>query len=70
MQYQPGPTLKDIEKETILGAYKFHQQNSTVTAKVLGISPRTLYTRLVEYGLKGLKDPEGEVPLPVHSKKK
>lgn len=49
MTWQMGQTLADIEKETILQAFKFFQNNKTHTARSLGISIRTLDHKLDQY---------------------
>lgn len=47
--WSPGITLADIEKQVILKAFRFFRGNKTTTANALGISIRTLDTRLDEY---------------------
>lgn len=49
MSWQPGQTLEDVEKEVILLAIKFFQNNKTKTAGALGISIRTLDSKLSIY---------------------
>lgn len=49
MTWQPGVTLKDLEKEAIIKAYNFYQKNKTKTAGSLGIAIRTLDNKLKEY---------------------
>jgi len=56
--WQPGLTLEDIEKATILKAFRFYQGNKTKTANSLGIAIRTLDNRLAAYEGKVL--PHGE----------
>lgn len=47
--WSPGVTLVEVEKQVILKAYRFFRGNRTSTANALGISIRTLTTRLEEY---------------------
>lgn len=49
MQWQPGWTLDQVEKEVIYQALKFYQNNKVHTARALGISERTLYNKLEIY---------------------
>ena len=42
--------LRKIEKKIILEALKYYEGHRVRTAKSLGITTRTLYTKLVEYG--------------------
>jgi len=47
---RPGKTLKEVEREMILQALDQNSGNRTQTAKILGISRRTLQLKLKEYG--------------------
>lgn len=47
----PGRSLKDVEKEMILRTLEMAEGNRTHTAKILGISRRTLQLKLKEYGI-------------------
>ena len=48
----PEPkTLKDLERNAILGALDAHAGNRRLAAEQLGIGLRTLYARLKEYGV-------------------
>lgn len=44
-------TLAEVEKECIQQAISFHSGNKTQAAKSLGITIKTLYNKLHEYGL-------------------
>lgn len=56
MNWQPGRTLKDCEKDVILTAYRFFQFNKTATANALGIAVRTLDKKLSEYEAENHKN--------------
>jgi DNA-binding NtrC family response regulator len=45
------PQLADIEKDLILRALAFYKDDKEAAAKALGISRRTIYRRLKEYGM-------------------
>ena len=49
MNYQIGKTLAMIEKETILAALKFFDNNQTKTASALGITTKTIQNKLSIY---------------------
>lgn len=53
VQWQPGIKLVDVEKDTILKAFAFYHGNKRQTAVAVGISLRTLHTRLQEYVASG-----------------
>lgn len=57
--YSPGITLEQIEREAILAALRHFRGNRTATARALGISARTLTTRIKDY-----KDCGYDVPPP------
>jgi two-component system response regulator HydG/two-component system response regulator AtoC len=45
------PTIAEMERELILRALRLHGNDKEQAAKALGLSRRTLYRRLKEYGL-------------------
>lgn len=49
---KPGQSLDEVEKLLILKTLEANRGNRSRTAKVLGISTRTLRNKLAEYGLK------------------
>lgn len=58
-----GATLSDVERKYILRILEDSQGNKTKAAKVLGVTIKTLYNKLHEYGLfeqfqnqKGVKE--------------
>lgn len=50
--WQPGMTLADMEKMTILAALRFYRGNKTQTAEALGITSKTVYNKIEAYSLK------------------
>ena len=52
-----GATLAEVERQTILSTLRFCRENKRETARMLGISLKTLYTRLALY--KGLANAVG-----------
>jgi two-component system response regulator HydG len=44
-----GTPLKDIEKLVICDTLKFSKGDKNLTAKILGVAPRTIYRKLDEY---------------------
>lgn len=55
-----GITLKKVEEMTIISAYNYYKQNKTKTAKGLGVSTKTIYTKLLQYGYskEDLEEPD------------
>jgi len=49
----PLPTLADLERELITRALERYPRNKEDAARAIGLSPRTMYRRLKEYGLDG-----------------
>jgi DNA-binding NtrC family response regulator len=45
------PSLDELERETILRALAQHDGNRTKVARLLGINRRTLYRKLLRYGV-------------------
>jgi two-component system response regulator AtoC len=54
------PTLAEVERRHILAVLAAEQHNRQRTAEVLGIARRTLYRRLLDYGLAPDAEPEGD----------
>ena len=54
---QVGATLAEIERQTILSTLRFCRENKREAARILGISLKTLYTRLALY--RGLENATG-----------
>ncbi|MCX7984967.1 MAG: sigma-54 dependent transcriptional regulator [Bacteroidetes bacterium] len=50
--YSPLLSLKELEKAHIERVLKYHRWNRTRTAKSLGITERTLYTKIKEYKIR------------------
>ena len=53
-----GATLAEVERQCILSTLSYCRENKRETAKILGMSLKTLYTRLALY--KGLRHSSGE----------
>lgn len=49
VNWVPGITLEEMEKQCILAAFRFYRGNKTTTAQVLGIAIRTLDNKLEKY---------------------
>lgn len=49
VNWVPGITLEEMEKQCILAAFRFYRGNKTQTAGVLGIAIRTLENKLEKY---------------------
>lgn len=49
VNWVPGITLEEMEKQCILAAFRFYRGNKTQTAQVLGIAIRTLDNKLEKY---------------------
>lgn len=49
INWQPGVTLEEMEKEVIMKALQFFHGNKTHTANALGISIRTIQNKLSQY---------------------
>lgn len=47
--WTPGVKISELERSAIISAYKFYNQNKTATAASLGISIRTLDSKLEKY---------------------
>ncbi|MEP7085431.1 MAG: helix-turn-helix domain-containing protein, partial [Betaproteobacteria bacterium] len=58
MTLSVGVTLAEVERQVILSTLKFCRENKRETATMLGLSLKTLYTRLALY--KGLSHSTGE----------
>lgn len=60
--WSPGVTLEQIEEMVILKAYSHYHQNKVLTASALGISERTLHTKIKLYEDKqaAFKEAEAE----------
>lgn len=49
-EYDPGLTIHEIEKRHILGALKFFNGDKIKTSNAIGITIKSLYNKLHEYG--------------------
>ena len=48
--------IEDLKKQAVIDALKRHKGKRKEAAEELGISDRTLYRKIIEYGLKNAKD--------------
>lgn len=60
INWTPGVTLDDIEKQVIVKAFRFYRGNKTQCSNALGISIRTLDTKLERYESDGKADRDRE----------
>lgn len=56
-QWQPGISLEEIERNTIISALKFYQGNRTHAAGALKIALRTLTNKITKYREQGFTVP-------------
>jgi DNA-binding NtrC family response regulator len=52
INWYPGVTLRELEKEAIQKALQFYRWNKTATAQSLGISVRTIDNKIAKYEIK------------------
>lgn len=58
--WQPGRTLEEVEKDVIVAALRFYQNNKVHTARALGICYKTLNNKLEVYnGTTKIPGPDG-----------
>ena len=58
VNWVPGITLEEMEKQCILAAYKFYRGNKTQTSIALGIAIRTLDHKLERYEADRVRESE------------
>lgn len=51
LSYDPSLTLSDIQKAYVLRSLQYFEGNKTKVAKALGVTIKTLYNKLHEYGI-------------------
>ena len=51
IRFQAGTSLPEIEKESIIKTMKKVRGNKAKAAELLGISRRSLYNKIAEYGI-------------------
>lgn len=54
--WSPGVKLEDIEKQVILKAFRYFGNNKTATAISLGITTKTLNSKLDRYALEATRE--------------
>jgi len=57
-----GSPLGDIERDLVLETLAYCHGNRTVSARLLGVSVRTLRNKITEYSAEGLSVPRHENP--------
>lgn len=62
IHFRVGSTMEQLEKAAIDATLRHTAQDKQLTAKLLGISLRTLYRRLEERDARAMRDGLGEVP--------
>lgn len=68
VHWQVGITLEEVEKQVILAALQYFQQNRTKAADALGISTRTIQNKLNQYnGVKEEPETISDEPKTVYS---
>jgi hypothetical protein len=60
--WSPGVTLENVEKKIILRALAFYQNNREETARSLGISRRTIDSRISDYNKTAITAPPESQP--------
>lgn len=53
--WQPGITLEEVERNTILTALRFYQGNRTKTSDALKMAVRTLQNKITKYEAEGYR---------------
>lgn len=51
-EWKPGMSMEELEKRAILRTLEYFAGNKVHAARALGISERSLRTRLIRYGLQ------------------
>lgn len=59
MEWSPGMSLEEAERQVIIAALRYHGGNRTHTAQSLKVAVRTVTNKLVKY-----KEQGHEVPAP------
>jgi len=57
-----GPTLRDMETDLIINTLKRCHGNKTLAAKILGISRKGLYEKMMRLGIRNTMDSGREMP--------
>ena len=60
VRWLAGSQISDIERELILATLAVTHGNRTVSARLLGVSVRTLRNKIAEYSSEGLAVPRHE----------
>lgn len=64
--WQPGMSMEDVEKEVYSKALRFYQNNKSQTSRSLGVSVRTLDSKIEKYDIekKGISATEEKIEPP------
>ena len=62
-----GSSLREVERDLILETLSQSHGNRTLSARLLGISVRTLRNKIAEYSAEGLYVPSREIRGRIHS---
>lgn len=54
--WSPGMTIAAMEREALFSAMKFYKENKKAVASALGISLKTVYNKLRDYGYQLKED--------------
>ena len=65
MNWQPGITLDEIERDVIIAALKFYHWNRTKTAEALEVSVRTIQNKIAQYIEQGFLSKQEQEPFKV-----
>ncbi len=65
MNWQPGISLEEIEREVIITALRFYQWNRTRTADALKLSVRTIQNKISQYVDEGYLEKIQQEPFKV-----
>ena len=65
MNWQPGISLEEMEREIIITALRFYHWNRTKTAESLQVSVRTIQNKIAQYIEEGFLSKQEQEPFKV-----